>query len=622
MNKFLRLPLLFFLLFSGAGIFAQQVKIPVEELPPRPTELPMQVRLYNLSLAAQANNREEVKSIISRYDMIERRDGKISALVLHPRELRQSPKDALSVNNIEVYREDSMMTSIYVEPEKMISLAENLPEGYFLYQEFNAEPLNEGPTPQVHNSASYSSGDAPGGEGIRIAIIDVGFNGIQNAIANGRAPAEYDSTDYSGSGVLNGSGHGVAVLETVFDHAPNAEYFIYKVVNSSQCVNAVYQAWFDDVDIINMSLGYRGLGWYDDDNSLCEATNAVADQGILVFVSSGNSKQLNWQGVFSDNDNDNWHGWSGNDELNAITLQDSTTLSVACTWDPSQGTDYNVYIYNNDGSQILDSDEMTGTIFENVSYFNTTGNPRQVSVSVRLVSGPAVEFQVLCRTDGVGSSVVNDQLQHQVAASSITWPAACSADNVIGVAAVDRPDFNNPSGTSGISTVYSSEGPTNDGNQGVDITGATVTTIGGGGQFFGTSCSSPNAAGAAAALWATQLSLDADNIRYLLYKKAGIYKDWGSPGLDYIYGHGGLYLHDYIVNTKYVDRQVNNPFGYPSRVFQRIDDAFDAVPAPPAEGAVIIFSGDYPDPYAPYNLLMEKKVVLKTLGGISTLGNN
>lgn len=622
MNNFLRIPLLIYLLFIGGGIFSQQVKMPVNELPPRPTDLPIQVRLYNLALATQADNQEEVKSIINRYDMIERRDGKISALVIHPMEIRQSPKDVLSQNGIEVYREDPEMTSIYVHPDQMISLAEDLPDGYFLYQEYNAEPLNEGPTPQLHNSVTYSTGDAPGGEGIRIAIIDVGFNGLQNAIDNGRAPAEYDSTDYSGSGVLNGSGHGVAVLETVFDHAPSAEYFIYKVVNTSQCVNAVNQAKDDDVDIINMSLGYRGLGWYDDDNALCTATNDAADDGILVFVSSGNSKQLHWQGFFSDMDNDDWHGWSGNDELNAVTLQDSTTLRVACTWDPSQGTDYNVYIFNNDGTQMFDSDEMSGTVFENVSFFNTVGFPQQVSIVVRHISGPVVEFQVLCRTDGVGSSVVNDQLQHQVAASSITWPAACSAENVIGVAAVDRPDFDNPSGTTGISTIYSSEGPTNEDNQGVDICGATITTIGGGGQFFGTSCSSPNAAGAAAALWATQLSLNADNIRYLLFKKAGIYKDWGNSGLDYIYGHGGLYLHDFIINTKYVDREVNNPNGFTTRVFQNIDDAFNAVPAPPAEGAVIIFGGNYPHPYAPYNLLMEKNVLLKTLGGVSTLGNN
>ncbi len=622
MNNFLRIPLLVYMLFIGGGIFSQQVKIPVNELPPRPTDLPIQVRLYNLATAAQAENQEDVNSIISRYDMIERRDRKISVLVLHPIESRLAPQDVLSVNNIEIYHEDSRMTSIYIEPEKLIRLAENLPDGYFLYQEFNAEPLNEGPTPQVHNSVTYIGGDAPGGEGIRIAIIDVGFNGLQNAIDNGRAPAEYDSTDYAGTGVLNGSNHGVLVTETVFDHAPQAEYFLYKVVNSSQCVNAINDAVDDGVDIINMSLGYRGLSWTDDDNSICTATNDAAEAGILVFVSSGNSKQMNWQGFFSDLDNDDWHGWSGNDELNAITLQDSTTLRVACTWDPSQGTDYNVYIYNNDGSQLLDSDEMSGTNFENVSWFNTIGFPRQVSIAVRRVSGPAVEFQVLCRTDGVGSSVVNDQLQHQVAASSITWPAACSGDNVIGVAAVDRPDFNNPSGTNGISTVYSSEGPTNDGNQGVDITGATITSVGGGGQFFGTSCSSPNAAGAAAALWATQPSLNADNVRYLLYKKAGIYKDWGNVGLDFIYGHGGLYLHDYIENTKYVDREVNNPNGFTTRVFQNIDDAFNAVPNPPAEGAVIIFGGNYPHPYAPYNLLMEKNVLLKTLGGVSTLGNN
>jgi len=589
--------------------FSQTDQVIAEPLK-RPTELPIQIRLWELCNAANTDNHEKMDQILSRSRISVRSDGKINVRVIHPKDNRISPGEILLRHNIEIFREDPEQTSIYIDPRYMIALAESLPPGYVLYQETPADPLNEGPTPQVHNSASYSSLGAPGGAGIKIAIIDVGFNGLQNAIANGRAPANYDSTDYSSSGVLNGSNHGVLVLETVFDHAPNAEYFIYKVINSSQCASAIDQAVSDDVDIINMSLGYRGLGWEDDDNNLCTSTNLAADEGILVFVSSGNSKKMHWQGNFSDNDNDNWHGWSGNNELNTITLQDTTSISCGCTWDPSQNTDYNIYFTNSQGTQVLDSDEMSGTTFESVSFQNTAGFAVPIAIAVRRVSGPAVEFEIQCNTSGVGSSVVNDQLNFRVAAGSITWPAACSADNVIGVAAVDRPDF------------YSSEGPTNEGRQGVDITGATVTTVGGGGQFFGTSCSSPNAAGAAAALWSTQPNLNADNMRYLLFRKAQIYKDWGSPGLDYIYGWGGLYLHDYIVNTKYVDRLVNNPSGFSSRVFQNVDDAFNAVPNPPAEGAVILFGNDYPSPFTPINFLMNKNVLLKTLGGESTLGNN
>ena len=613
--------IIFSFFLSIVSGFSQPGQVMTEPLK-RPTELPIQIRLWELCNAANSNDPEKLDQIISRHRINMRNDGKVNVKIIHPRNRQVSPTGIFSDHSIEIFREDPEQTSIYVHPKQLIALAQKLPEGYVLYQEIQADPLNEGPTPQVHNSASYSAGSAPGGTGIKIAIIDVGFNGLQNAIANGRAPANYDSTDFSSTGVLNGSTHGVAVIETVFDHAPNAQYFIYKVVNSTQCASAIDLAVSDDVDIINMSLGYRGLGWEDDDNSLCTATNSAADAGILVFVSSGNSKKMHWQGNFSDNDNDNWHGWSGNNELNTFILQDTTSISCGCTWDPSQNTDYNIYITNSQGTQILDSDEMTGTAFESVNFQNTAGFAITVAIAVKKISGPDVEFEIQCSTSGVGSSVVNDQLNFRVAAGSITWPAACSADNVIGVAAVDRPDFNNPSGVSGISTVYSSEGPTNEGRQGVDITGATVTTIGGGGQFFGTSCSSPNAAGAAAALWSSQPNLNADNLRYLLFRKAQIYKDWGTPGLDYIYGWGGLYLHDYIVNTKYVDRLVNNPSGFSSRVFQNVDDAFNAVPNPPAEGAVILFGNDYPSPYTPINYLMNKNVLLKTLGGESTLGNN
>ncbi|MCF8367122.1 MAG: hypothetical protein K9H16_15130 [Bacteroidales bacterium] len=67
---------------------------------------------------------------------------------------------------------------------------------------------------------------------------------------------------------------------------------------------------------------------------------------------------------------------------------------------------------------------------------------------------------------------------------------------------------------------------------------------------------------------------------------------------------------------------MSNPFGLYSKVFENVDDAFDAIPNPPTEGAVILFGGNYPSPYIPLNYLMNKNVTLETLGGESILGNN
>lgn len=582
--------------------------------------LPLEPSLYQVAVNFDINN-DQAQNIIDTYK-IPVKDGKLNLRVYHRQRYEGAPRHLLEKHGVEVYKVGLKYSCVYMYPGDIIGFASELPEGYYVTQDHMAEPHNEGPNPTVHNSLEYLN-SGPGGSGIKIAIIDVGFSGMPNAITNGRAPSTYDSLDLSGSGLLNGSNHGTAVTETVFDHAPNATYVLYKVTNSSQCETAVDDAHNNEnVDIINMSLGYRNQGWEDDSSSLCTTVNAAANDGILVFVSAGNSKQMHWQGTFADGDNDNWHEWVPNDELNQITLQDTTTLRISLLWDISQGTDYDVLVYNATGNQVLASNIMAGTAFETVNYVHTPGFAATVAVAVRKVSGPSVEFEILCRTDGNGSSVVNDQFERIVTASSLTWPASCSAPNVIGVAGVIDDDFNSPPGSTGIDEVYSSEGPTNDGNPGVDITGATRTTVGTSGQFFGTSCASPNVAGAAAAFWSTQPLLDADNIRYLLYEKADLYLDWGLPGWDFVFGNGGLRLYDYIENTKYVDFNVNNPGGSSSQVFQYLSHAHNALPSPPDEGAIIIFGGEYPDPYTPLNFTTFKKFIMKNLGGNVTLGNN
>jgi hypothetical protein len=587
------------------------------------TELPIQGRLFELSEAATSNP-AQYKHMLDLHKIHQRPDGKVQVRVLHNLNHHPVTAQILDRHQAEVFLTTAWETSIYIHPSKLVGLASDLPEGYKIVQEVPAWEMNQGPNADVHNSAGYVS-SGPGGSGKKIAIIDVGFNGLIAAVDAGRAPADYDTTDYSGSGVLNGSSHGVAVTETVFDHAPNAEYYLYKVINASQCASAVNDAHTTGVDVINMSLGYSGLSWTDDDNSLCQACNDAANDGILVFVSAGNNKQMHWQGMFSDNDNDNWHGWSGNNELNSITLPDSTTLSVTLMWDVQDFTDYDGFIYTNNGTTILDSDPETGTTFEFLSWQNTTGLSVPVQVAVRKISGPAAEFEILCRTDGVGSSVVNDQLAFRTSASSITWPASCGADNVIGVPGVIWSDFDEPNGTAGIDEVYSSEGPTNDGDRGVDLTGATRTGIGaGGGQFFGTSCASPNAAGAATALWSAQPLLSADAMRYLLQRKAEVFNDWGAAGPDNIYGFGGVYLYDYFDNSKYVDKTVNNGAGSVSQIFQYVNHAVNAIPPVPEEGMIIFLEGgNYPSPFTPLNYLIENREIdFRTIDGQIMLGGN
>lgn len=91
-----------------------------------------------------------------------------------------------------------------------------------------------------------------------------------------------------------------------------------------------------------------------------------------------------------------------------------------------------------------------------------------------------------------------------------------------------------------------------------DIVSPTLTGVGNGGSFSGTSCSTPNAAGMAAAFWSAHPYLSNDGVRRIILRKAELYKDWGATGPDNVYGHGGLYLYDYHRKNRYIYHRAGN----------------------------------------------------------------
>ena len=233
-------------------------------------------------------------------------------------------------------------------------------------------------------------------------------------------------------------------------------------------------------------------------------------------------------------------------------------------WDSDASTNhYDLFVYDVTGTVVLDSSTNTGS-FESISWTNGGMNNTIVQVMVRGNTNNPPEFELF---------VHPNQLGNQVAASSIECPANTTASNVISVGAVHRNNYNDAPGTDPI-TSYSSHGPSNSGNQAPDLCAVTSSTTNAyEGNFSGTSCSAPNAAGAAAALWSALPNYSATGIRQLLLRKAFLYKDWGDAGVDMIYGYGGLYLKDYTANTIYVLKTSGNSSGTNTRPYSSIQQA-------------------------------------------------
>ncbi|GGD57443.1 hypothetical protein GCM10011514_21940 [Emticicia aquatilis] len=474
--------------------------------------------------------------------------------------------------------------SIWLNADEIMALGSKLDSRHFMFAVRKILHDNEGPT--TMNSDSYSG---VGGSGIRVAIIDSGFGSLSSAVSGGHCPTpaymwRNGSQVATVASMTLGDVHGTACVETVYDHVPNATFELYDVGNDTEKGAAVNLCQAHGVKVISMSLSTYNTGWADDTGAACVAANDAGSSGILFFTSCGNRAQTHWEGSFSDSDADNWHNWSGSDEQNNRTAGPGDYIRASLSWNPVANSDYDVYIYRASDNTVLASSTNSGLTFEDVGWTNTSGSSVSIYIAVKKIGSASPTFEIFSHDDG-------SAYQYQVASGSNTSPSNSTNDNVLSVGAVPYTSYGSAAGTSGIIASYSSQGPTNSGNLAPAISSATnTTTFVYGGSFGGTSCATPNAAGMAAAFWSGNSYLDGTGVRQILLKKAQIYKDWGTSGVDYIYGNGGVFLYDYEANTRYMYRGANNTTGLTTRPFYTFAQAQTNTPN---NGKVVILGGTY-----------------------------
>jgi hypothetical protein len=392
----------------------------------------------------------------------------------------------------------------------------------------------------------------------------------------------------------------------VFDHVPNAQYNIYKVATTSDLGNAVNQCITNGVDVISHSVSWYNLGWADNTGAACTAANNASNNGILFFNSAGNRNGQHWQGNFDNSDGDSWHNWIGTaDEQNTFTLGAGRSVNVRMQWNSASSSDhYDLYLYSST-SAVLASSTNTNS-FETLSYTNSGASTQTLNVAVLRNTASPPEFEVFI--DGGPSD-----LEYFSSAGSTTSPSNALGSNVISVGAVPQTSYGSPTGTSGIEASYSSRGPTNSGNQAPDLCAPTnTTTVAYAGAFGGTSCATPNAAGAAAAFWSGHPSLNATGVRRILFAKADLYKDWGTNGTDNVFGRGGVFLHDYYSLNRYVLKSALNTSSQSTLPYYSIEDIDNdgAVPS----GLRIYYLDNY-DTAPGSSVLINKPMLYRSIPG-------
>lgn len=403
------------------------------------------------------------------------------------------------------------------------------PQGLAVPEAINGEELQKLPIENWQHAGLA-------GNGTRVAIIDLGFGGLAAAQAAGEVPTSAVTVDFC-HGKFAGEKHGTAVAEIVAEEAPAAQLYLLCVDDEATLLQAEQYAIANGVQVINHSVGWFG-DWSGNGQGPAGTPDAVANDArahnILWVNSAGNHAQEHWAGTFTDTNGDKVEDFVPGDEVNGFYAATGDNVCVILRWNewPSATHDYDLYIYDAATATTLaksEDDQSTthGAPVEQACYTNT-GAARVLGFAIT-VYGSAGPAPLDVFVTGASS-----QLEHQVAAQSITDPAA--SPNVLAVGATCwQNSYGEP---------FSSQGPTIDGRIKPDISGfdrmssftyGMFDSCSGSGGFAGTSAASPSVAGLAALVRQRYPSYTAAQTFSYLIANAF---DFPPAGADNIFGAG------------------------------------------------------------------------------------
>ena len=372
------------------------------------------------------------------------------------------------------------------------------------------------------------------GAGVKVAVVDGGFEGLTEAIDDhGELPAGalayQGGTPRTWADIEVIDPHGVGVAEHVLDMAPGVDLYCILVEDEVDFENAADLASAEGIHVVNHSMAWFGMSYYDDSGPISGIVNDSRDlDGVFWAASAGNGAAGHWRGAWSDG-GDALLDFDGADHEMELTT-DSYQISLVLNWDQYDypDTDLDLFLYASDGSLVASSeyDQPTYVPAEGISAaFDGDDSPYQVVV--QHMDGPTHDLDITL------SSYFN-HVEHAVPSSSLVEPA--ESHGAFAVGAIDHGDWDDGSPSV---TGYSAQGPTNDGRLKPDLVSPDGTECWTYGAAHGTSFSSPTTAGAAALLLEADPGLDAVAVGHTLRALA---EDQGDTGWDNVYGAGQLAL--------------------------------------------------------------------------------
>jgi hypothetical protein len=147
------------------------------------------------------------------------------------------------------------------------------------------------------------------GAGVKVAILDAGFQGYTERQAEGELPASLVVKSFRGDEDITRGGqkNGTGCAEVVYDIAPDTEMYLVNYDIDVEMGNAIDCIIAEGIDIVSVSLRYYVAGPGDGTGSICEEVDRAHAAGILWVNAMGNEAQCHGRGDFVNMDEDYYH---------------------------------------------------------------------------------------------------------------------------------------------------------------------------------------------------------------------------------------------------------------------------------------------------------------------------
>ena len=342
------------------------------------------------------------------------------------------------------------------------------------------------------------------GRGVKVAILDAGFLGYQDALGTS-LPANLTARSFRADRAIGGStDHGLRAAEIVHSLAPGAQLYLVSFSTITEMSAAVDYLIAQRVDIVSFSIGYIHNGPGDGTGSVDAIVSRATDRGIAWAAASGNWAQQHWAGTFRDDNRDAVNEFRQGVQQITHHFFGGDLITLSLLWEDQWGracADYDIELFAPSGALVRASrvlQECSGNPVEALQVLATeTG-----SYAARIVRGNSAAPR---RLDLflVGSPDRGQSVSIPVPGGSLGAPADHAA--VLSVGALTNALVRSEA-------AYSSRGPTVDGRAKPEILAPTGVNAAGSEAFAGTSAAAPHAAAAMALLREAIPGIDASRM--------------------------------------------------------------------------------------------------------------